>query len=99
MSAYSVSAATGGTTLAESIEYRPGGSWNDASVCQRRLPSPYMRRRLSDFMTSPFSSRFEMSPSASFPKRFFTSALLPSFVCSRPSNRWAKLSCSSSAKG
>jgi hypothetical protein len=27
----------GGTTLADSIEYRPPGSWNDASVCHRRL--------------------------------------------------------------
>src|SRR5687767_2869873 len=47
-------------------------------------------------MMSPFSSRLEMSPSASLPKRFFTSALEPSLVCSSPSSRRAKARCSSS---
>src|SRR5439155_757381 len=69
MSANSVSAPTGGMIRAESIEYRPGGSWNDASVCQSRLPSPYMRRRSSDFRSSPLSSTFEMSERASLPRR------------------------------
>ena len=68
-------------------------------MCQSRLPRPYIRRRSSDFMISPFSSRFEMSPSASLPSRFFWIALMPIFVWSSPSSRWAKSSCSASVNG
>ncbi len=56
----------------------------------------YIRLRSSDFMASAFSSRFEMSASASLPKRFFCSALIPVFVWSTPSSRWAKSRCSAS---
>src|SRR2546426_8627682 len=87
MSANSVSAPTGGTILAESIEYRPGGSWNDASVCHSRLPSPYMRRRSADFKISPCSSTFEMSERASWPRRLVPRTALPVLECSWPSSR------------
>src|SRR5216683_52342 len=64
-------------TRAESIEYRPGGSTNDASVCQRRFPSPYMRRRSPGEKTSPVSLTFEISVSASFPKRLLPTTAAP----------------------
>src|SRR2546425_318572 len=99
MAANSVSAPTGGTILAESIEYRPGGSWNDASVCHSRLPSPYMRRRSADFKISPCSSTFEMSERASWPRRLFPRTALPVLECSWPSSRCANASCSSSLNG